>query len=183
MKNRVLVMAAFLIMAGFQWYIPWNMSRDIPMSEGNIYKFEMVPFDRNDPFRGKYLQLRFEADRVKMDTMMDFKSGEEIYAVLDQDSAGFVRIQSVEREIPMEDLDFIITRVHMFNEKDTTVILDFSFDRYYLNENLARTIEDSYQHRFADSAGENYAVVKVNEGRAILEEVFIDGKAIQDWGK
>lgn len=176
-----MVTVAFLIMVGFQWYIPWNMSRGVFMEEGNIYKFEMVPFDRNDPFRGKYLQLRFEANRVKLDTLMDFKSGEEIYAVLDQDSAGFVRVQSVEREKPIEGLDFITTRVHMFSEKDTTLILDFSFDRYYLNENLARTIEDSYQHRFADSTGENYAVVKVNKGRAMLEEVFIGGVAVRDW--
>lgn len=183
MKNRILIMMAFLIMAALQWYIPWNMSRNTDMAEGNIYKFEMVPFDRNDPFRGKYLQLRYEADRVKTDSIMDFKSGEEIFAVLDQDSAGFVRIRSVVREKPNEESDFIKSRIQMYSEKDTAVILDFSFDRYYLNEDLAVTIETAYREHYADSSGQNYSVVKVHDGRAVLEEVFIGGKSVRDWRK
>lgn len=180
MKNRWIIIAIFLVMVGFQWYIPWNMSRGDYGEEGNTFKFEMIPFDRNDPFRGKYLQLRFEAERVKMDTLIEFTKGEEVYALMDQDSAGFVRIFSIEREEPADNVDFVLSRVHRFIEKDTILLLDFTFDRYYLNESVAQRVEESFQSRPEISEG-NYAVVKVTKGRGTLEEVFLDGKSIREW--
>src|SRR5690625_7708647 len=96
MKNRWIIISIFLLMEGFQWYIPWNMSRGEYGEEGNTFKFEMIPFDRNDPFRGKYLQLRFEAERVKMDTLIEFTQVEEVYALMEKDSAGCVRIFFIE---------------------------------------------------------------------------------------
>ena len=180
MKNRWGIIALFLVMVGFQWYVPWNMSRDIHPEEGSTFKFEMVSFDRNDPFRGKYLQLRFEAERVRMDTLIDFVQGEKVYALLDQDSTGFARIFSVEREVPPDSVDYVLSRVHRFIEKDTVLVLDFSFDRYYLNENVARKIENEYQKRPEISEG-SYAVVKVTRGRGTLEEVYLDEKSIEEW--
>src|SRR5690625_7753503 len=114
-----------------------------------------------------------------MDTLIEFTQGEEVYALMDQDSAGFVRIFSIEREEPADNVDFVLSRVHRFIEKDTILLLDFTFDRYYLNESVAQRVEESFQSRPEISEG-NDAVVEVRKGRGTVEEVVLVGKWMRE---
>src|SRR5690625_7297253 len=99
-----------------------------------------------------------------MDTLIEFAQGEEVYALMDQDSAGFVRIFSIEREEPADNVELVLSRVHRFIEKDTNLLLNFTIERYYLNESVAQRAEESFQSRRAVSAGTEAWGERAEEG-------------------
>jgi orotate phosphoribosyltransferase len=48
-----------------------------------------------------------------------------------------------------------------------------------LNEKVASEIEDMYRQATRDDYDNTYAVVRVRKGRAVIEDVMIQGKSIE----
>lgn len=64
-KKKILLLSFFLV-AVVQLYVPSKMiwDREEVLRTGTEYKFRTAPIDPTDPFRGKYITLRFDDNTV-----------------------------------------------------------------------------------------------------------------------
>ena len=57
---------------------------------------------------------------------------------------------------------------------------DYSFNRFYMDEDKALAAENLYFESLADTTKRTYAVVYIKEGKAVLQDVQIDGVSVVD---
>ncbi|MBY5959587.1 GDYXXLXY domain-containing protein [Membranicola marinus] len=184
MKNRTILFLLFVLMVGVQWFVPTRMinQKHSIAVEGRQYKFQMSPLDVEDPFRGKYLQLRFTVDHYKADSNYTWKSGDVVYVLLKKNAQDFVRVSGLTSSLPNGDDDFVKATVrHAFGKDSLQVYIDYPFDRYYINDNIPDTLEQVLLGNLKDSSTINYALVRIKSGEAVLEEVYIDSVSISEW--
>lgn len=184
MTNKTIVMVLFVVMVVVQWFVPMQMIRGnkVILSDGKEYKFKLAPVDPEDPFRGKYLNLSYEANRFDVIPPPTYDQGEKVYVHLEVDGEGFARIKDLSRLKPTAEIDFIQANVQYTMGEDTvTVLIAYPFDRYYLNEKMAGPIERMLVGNEADSTALNYALIRVNAGKAALEELYLDDVPLEEW--
>jgi uncharacterized membrane-anchored protein len=180
---RKLILPAFALMVLAQWAVPIKMIVDSEsvLKSGTEYRFRTEPIDPSDPFRGKYVTLRFNAERFETDTMYKFTNGEQVYALLSVDSLGFAQVRNLYPYQPTDqDFNMLKTRVSYASvfEGKQSVTLDFSFDRFYVEESKASQTERVYWNAQRDSAQVAYAVVRIQNGQGIIEELMINNRPI-----
>lgn len=180
---KKLILPAFILMVVAQWIVPAKMIIDSQavLTEGELYKFKTQPIDPSDPFRGKYVVLRFDIEQVETDTLKQFNSGQEVYAQLNKDANGFVVISDLYTETP-EVLDNSILKTTVGYawpvEGKQRVSLRLPFDRFYLEESKAPVAEEVYWDAQRDTTQITYALVRVHKGKAIIENVMINDRPI-----
>jgi hypothetical protein len=59
--------------------------------------------------------------------------------------------------------------------------LERGFDRYYTDEHLAPAAERAYWQHSSGETREAYITVRVREGLAVLEELYIAGKPVREF--
>ena len=104
--------------------------------------------------------------------------GENIYALIETDNEGFAFIESVSREKPENSEDYLFTKVQ-YNGQNK-LFVEFPFDRFYMEESKAYDAEMIYRENERDITSTTYALVRIKEGEAVLENVFIDDIPIKD---
>jgi uncharacterized membrane-anchored protein len=182
MKKRSWLFVTFLLVAFVQLFVPaqliWN--REEILETGKDYQFRTAPIDPNDPFRGKYVALRFEENWVEVRDPEGWKNEEEIYVLLKTDSQGFVKATGVSKSEPAAGSSFVKAKVeYVSNEKGLKKLyFNYPFDRFYLEESLAKEAEETYVETQQDSMQIAYALVKIKDGDAVLKDVFIDSVSI-----
>jgi uncharacterized membrane-anchored protein len=180
---RTLFIGGFALMVIAQWYAPLSLifKNNETLEYGEVYHFKTQPVDPSDPFRGKYVTLNFEAEHVTYkDTTLTFEPGEELFAILAKDSAGFTYVESVERYQPEDDRPFMNVKMRYVDVPGQAWI-EFPFDRFYVEESKASEAEQLYwQNNRMQSESVCYAVVRVLDGNATLVDVMIDDKPILD---
>lgn len=180
---KKLIVPAFALMVLAQWMVPVKMILDSEsvLDEGTVYHFKTQPIDPSDPFRGKYVTLRFDVSRVETDTLYRYESGETVYALLSVDSAGFVKIENISPQQPAQLnntlLQTTVRYASSYNGRQN-VQLQFSFERFYVEESKAVATEQVYWNAQGDSTQVAYAVVKVRNGQGIIENVMINDRPI-----
>lgn len=180
---KKLILPAFVIMALLQWAVPVKLilNNQTVLSEGEVYKFRTQPIDPSDPFRGKYVTLRFTVERFETDTVQKFTEGQEVYAALAHDPAGFVKIKALYAEQP-DPLDNTILKTTIgytwIHDNKQLVSMRIPFNRFYVEESMASDAEQAYWMAQADSTQVTYALVKVRKGYGVIENVMINGRPI-----
>lgn len=180
---KKLIFPAFALMVLAQWAVPIKMiiESESVLTSGTEYKFKTAPIDPSDPFRGKYVTLRFDAEQFETDTTYKFSDGEEVYALLSVDSAGFARISKLYPGHPADAADNILkTRVNyasIYNGRQS-ISLNFSFDRFYVEESKASKTERVYWQTQRDSAQVAYALIRLKNGEGIIRELMINDRPI-----
>ena len=108
MDKKYRLLAIFILVALVQVYIPAKMVLDSEgvLDSGTEYKFKTAPVDPTDPFRGKYITLRYKDNSVEVENESDWISGEEVYVILTKDVDGFARIKLISKEIPRYKVDY-----------------------------------------------------------------------------
>lgn len=174
---KALSIVLFAVMCIAQLVVPGKMIWDseTAMRDGFTYKFLTEPVDPNDPFRGKYITLHFTANHVH-DTA-SWTSGEPVYVLFKQDSAGFATIDRLGRSKP--EGNYLATTVS-YVDGESEVYIDIPFDRFYMEESKAKPAEDAYATASRDSARVCYGLVTIGKGRAVLNDVMIDGRSVQE---
>ena len=105
----------FVLMVLAQLFVPLRMifsSEKIINSERN-FKFKTVPRDPVDPFRGKYITLRFEVEQIgyPIDTVSIHKDySRPLYAYLKEDQKGYCQIDTIVIN-QKNDKDFLIIKL------------------------------------------------------------------------
>lgn len=180
MNKRPILFSLFILMALIQLYIPAKMifDREDILHSGTEYKFKTAAIDPYDPFRGKYITLDFEADRIRVENQENWKLGESAYVIFRNDSTGFTQIADVLKEKPEDGVDYLKAKVEYVSYNE--LFIHFPFDRFYMEESKAYEAELALAEFQADSSGTAYALVSIKEGDAVLKDVYIDGVSIKE---
>lgn len=180
---KKLILPAFALMVLAQWIVPVKMIFDSEavLTTGMVYKFRTEPIDPSDPFRGKYVTLRFNAQQVVTDTLPEYRPGDEVYASLAEDSSGYTIITNIYPERPslLDDRILKTTVSYAYRYGETqTVTLKLSFDRFYVEESKASDAERVYWEAQRDSVQVAYALVRIQNGQGIIENVMINDRPL-----
>lgn len=180
MSRRTLLLA--LAAAGvIQLAVPlWMIAGyERTLARGTAWRFEVAPVDPADAFRGRYLALGFDAELTPLPAGSGIEGGERAFVSLAESPDGFARL-GPPRETPPAEGDYLRLRVRtVYGGKDgPQAYVDLPFERLYLPEGLAPAAEK----RLRDSLGDPdaglpraWAVVRVRQGRGVLEDLVIDG--------
>ncbi len=159
------------------------------LQDGSLYKFKVVPIDPADPFKGRYVRLNFEISNWEMKYQSDdtLKRKDKVYATLNIGDDGFARIDKLHKSAP-KDREYLKVRVQYvygYNEENTPINYSIAlpFNRYYAQENKAPEIERKVR-RLNGIDGESSTAtvdVRVLNGLGVIEQLYIDGKAIEEY--
>ncbi len=173
MKNWRLII--FLIVALAQLAVPASMlwKRQRILREGRVWKFRTAPVDPVDAVRGRYLSLRFTAERA--DAPAPLPDGEGLtYVSLANDPEGFAVVDEIGYEPKAGDN---VIRAEYYGFYEGKVNLRFPFDRFWVNEGDAMAAEGAYQ---AHGKDDGYVTVRVGRGDAAIEELYFAGKPLRE---
>jgi uncharacterized membrane-anchored protein len=179
--KRIFALGAFLLLAAAQLAIPVTMilRQENILRHGKVYKFEAEPVDPVDVFKGRYVALRFKDVFVRKPSDFEVIGHQEVFALLQTDPQGFSRVVSLTRQRPRSD-DFIRVSVRSYDWRNERVYLDFPFRRYYMDENLAPLAENAYRDASRGKPEEAYVTVRVLNGSAVLEELYLKGRPVRE---
>jgi uncharacterized membrane-anchored protein len=152
------------------------------LNRGHVYRFRPTPVDPYDAFRGKYIYLSGFNNTITKDTLVKYNSGDEVYATVKKNAAGYAYFADVSKTKP-ESGDYILTKVDYayidrYRSGSTAAIrIKVPFDRYYINEDYASKAEDVYyeQERKRRDTTALYLDVRINDGVSVTEELYFDG--------
>ena len=181
--DKKILIAAFVVLVLVQLFVPARMilNRELVLSEGKVYKFRTAPIDPYDPFRGRYITLRYPENRVGVENENDWQRGENIHVALRVDEEGFARIGNGSREIPASGEGYLKATVKSVSTNGSHQIrITYPFDRYYMEESKAFDAEEVYQDVMGDPEQVAYALVHIKDGVAVLKDVMIDGVSIRE---
>src|SRR5690606_9569132 len=170
----------FMVVAIAQAFVPLKMIYDTEKinDEGTVYKFKTQPIDPNDPFRGKYVTLRFEAENFKT-TDTTWNRNEDVYVCIENDNEGYASIKEILKEKPQEGDYFKAKTVYFVSGG---LRLNFPFDRYYMEESKAPQAEAAYRkYSTAENPKPAYALVAIKDGDTYLKVVIVDDKPIREY--
>jgi len=184
MKNKRLILILFILVATAQLYVPISMimeSEEI-VDEGRVYKFRTRPIDPVDPLRGRYVVLNFQNNYIEIPGDSIYYEGQDIFVILKKDASGFMDIDHLVQEKPIGDIDFVNAKVGslIYRNNTSKIHVIYPFNRYYMEEFKAPLAEEIQNDAARDSTTVTYVEVKVKEGRAVIQDIIVDGISIDD---
>jgi len=181
MLKKKVTWLCFGLLVLLQLWAPASMvfEKEAVLKHGRAFKFRTAPVDPNDPFRGKYILLRFNEVSFYYNGEEQWERGQAIYIQVKEDDKGFAKIHTVSSVKPKSYKDYIAAKVDYITSDSTTqIVIEWPFERFYMEESKALPAEQAYQKASMDSNQVTYAIVKVQSGDAVLEDVFINDKPI-----
>lgn len=177
------VFMLFILVALAQLFIPIQMilGQEKVLNEGEAYKFKTRPVDPSDPYRGKYITLRYDINStITNDTLWERK--QDVYVYFKKDSLGFAELVKVSKEPLIIDNDFVIAETGWYNRNSKKLNFNLPFNRFYMEETKAKPAEDAFRIAQRDSLPNNtYGLVYIKEGKAVLKDVLINDVSIADY--
>lgn len=162
-----------------QLLIPASMigKREAALRHGTAYRFKTRPVDPHDPFRGRYVALQFEENSVKLEGE-SVEQGRKLFAEVYEGEDGFAKLGKAGTDRP-ESGDYI--KVRAIYRSGGSLRVNLPFDRYYMNEKRAPEAERAYWGANRGTNRNTFAVVKVLDGMAVTEGLYIDGVHVLEY--
>lgn len=176
MKTLPFIIFGIAVLA--QWAAPlsqiWTHER--VLTRGTLIRLKCTAPDPYDPLRGRYLAVRPSQTEAPVPGGMVLNEGTQVYAVLTRGADGFATISSLSLT-PPESGDYVrVKSRYVFNEK---AVIDWPFDRFYVNEKLAPEADKWFAENLRSAQGIT-AEVRLLNGRAVLEDLSLDGKPFHE---
>lgn len=174
-KIRLII---FLLVALTQICVPASMiwKRHRTLSEGRLWKFRTAPVDPVDALRGRYLVLRFEAENFSSAKPLPYRA--TVYVKLKEDADGFAVVDQAD-ETPTEGDD--VVKAESFSYYERMAHVRFPFDRLWVTEANAPAAEKAYAEHSRREKVDAYATVRVHNGDAGIEELYIAGQPLREY--
>ena len=172
---RLLIFAVVaLAQVSVPGWVVWTRTQTL--SKGKLWKFRTAPVDPVDVVRGRYVALAFTAETVPQAERLPAASC--AYAVLKEDDRGFAAVDRLS-----------VTRVRGDNVMKVkpgawwngTQHIEFPFDRFWLTEKIAPEAERAYTASNRQAKENAYVTIRVHEGDAALEQLFIDDQPLLEY--
>lgn len=181
MTRRTLRLAllalVFVAQLGYPAYLLARHERTL--AAGETLRFACRMTDAAVALRGHYIVLDCPPLCVSTPPGQRFLSGDPIYVGFARDETGPARPVTVSRERPDQGT-YLRTRAAGWSEAKG-VAIDLPFRRYYLGEDLAAVAAQSFA-----ASGDNVELearidVRVRNGRAVLEELYLGGLPVREY--
>ena len=106
-----------------------------------------------------------------------------MYLSLGKDSLGFVRYLKAGKESPDSGEYLLADVADVYGEENgcATARLNFPFDRWYMNEQLAPKAEKEVAAALTRAGTRCWLAVRIRDGKAVAEQLYINDTAIADW--
>nr|WP_277346246.1 GDYXXLXY domain-containing protein [Solimonas marina] len=163
-----------------QWALPaqlaWRSAS--VLRDGTRYYLRTAPVDPADAFRGRYIALRFADAQTTLPASGDVEAGTTVYVPLIVGKDRFARFGAASLTPPARG-DYLRALIASVDSGGRAT-LQLPFDRYYLDESVAAAADRAY--RAANRSGapsEAYVTIRVHDGDAVLESLFIDNQPIR----
>jgi hypothetical protein len=104
------------------------------------------------------------------------------YALVEEGRDGFAVIDQVMPQPPKSGDYVKVGRVYRDWQTNSVVHFTLPFDRYYMGEAKAPTAEHAYRehlNRRGETNQTTYAIVRIRDGEAVLEDLYVAGKPIR----
>ena len=178
MKSK-LIIGLFLAVSFIQIITPLSMiiKRESVLKNGGQFKFKTAPVDPYDAFRGRYVALRIEDNYVPAIKGTKLSGGQAVYALIDIDSHGFAKFTAAATVRPREK-PYIQTKTRYIS--GDKMYLDLPIDRYYMEEKAALMAERIYQQYAQRGKQDAYVVVRIKDGFAVIESLYVGGQKIEE---
>lgn len=180
MNERKALFSFFAVLSLFQLAVPvWLIAnREITLRDGKSFRFRTAPVDPYDVFRGRFVALQVSPNSAPLSNSQQFAVNKKVFAQLGEDNDGFAKIIAISANRPAGS-DYVACRVNSFT--DSLVYLQFPFERYYMDEHAAPAAEAAYREHSREEVGDVYLTVRVKDGDAVLEELYIEGMPIREF--
>jgi len=180
MKNLQFSFALFAVLSFFQLAVPvWMIAnREMTLRDGKQFRFRTAPVDPYDAFRGRFVALQVFQNFGTLSSREKLAANKKVFAQLGEDNDGFAKIIAISASRPPAN-DYVACRVNSLT--DSLVYLQFPFDRYYMDEHAAPAAEAAYREHSRREVQEVYVTVRVRDGNAVVEELFIGGMPIREF--
>ena len=108
------LLPALLVVCLLQWTVPLGLiwQHQATLRTGTVYRFRTAPVDPVDPFRGRYVQLRFEAAQLPSSPLAWPEDGSPLFAPVTTDADGDARLGTPVPQ-PPEQGDWLPVRLHL----------------------------------------------------------------------
>ncbi len=178
--NQKSSLILFSVLSVFQLAVPcWMIAnREMTLRDGKQFRFRTAPVDPYDAFRGRFVALQVFPNFAPLSNNEKLAANKKVFAQLGVDNDGFAKIIAVSANRPTGG-DYVACRVNSLT--DSLVYVQFPFDRYYMDEHAASAAEAAYREHNRGEVREVYVTVRVKDGNAVLENLFIDGMSIREF--
>ena len=172
----------FILVAMAQLAVPGSIvwKRGRTLAYGRVWKFKTEPVDPVDAIRGRYVALRLAAEKGLQQSKPsdEFKAETQLYAALKEDADGFAQVDQLSAtKIAGDD----VVRVEMGYWSDGWQRIKFPFDRLWVAEKIAPQAEQAYRENTRRGKENAFVTVRVRDGDAALEELYIDNQPLADY--
>jgi hypothetical protein len=100
------------------------------------------------------------------------------YAEIRTNSDGFAEISNLSTDKQNLSGDYIEVKIRS-RQKDK-VTINLPYNRYYMEESIAKPSEDYVREIRRDSTVNVYGIINIKDGNGVLTEVMINGRPITD---
>ncbi len=150
----------------------WQYER--VLGEGGAYLFEVCPLDPYDPWRGRYVTLRFRQYKF------DINKAGEFYATFTRDEQGIAQADTLSQK-PPNHAEYLKVRI------DERGRVQLPFERFYMEEESAK-FTDIWVNQGGriqcdvDGVGTSalLAEVYIFKGRGVISELFYQGERLKE---
>lgn len=180
MNKSIYIILLFIVFI-LQLFVPAQMvyQQEDALDSGTAYKFKTRPIDPSDPFRGKYIVLNYELNSFETNENSWNNYRGNVFVYLKTDADGFAAVKTVSKAQLDSDGDYFIAESrYSYGSK---VNFNIPFNRFYMNENKAYDAEVLAQKAQRDTTTTCYGLVYVKDGAAVLDNVYINNKTIQEF--
>ena len=157
------------------------------LRSGSAYKLRTAPVDPYDAFRGRYVALNYKDTKAKIKTGEKIEYEAPAYVTLQMDKDGFAQYVELTKVQPLYG-DFLrVADCYMgYGEENALAHFNLPFDRFYMEESKAPRAETAYREhvkRRDDVETSAYVVLRVKDGRGVIEDLYIDNMPIREYLK
>ena len=183
MNLRTLLLAAVVVI---QLAAPAALilSRENVLRHGTLHKFQTQPVDPIDLFRGRYVALNFAAENTPVSVPTNLPYSTPVFLQIAPGPDGYSTVTAILTNKPSSG-DWFAGRYQGqgWSTNTNTVRVEFPFNRFYMDENLAPEAERAYNRLNRDQATttNTFATVRILNGRAVLEDLHLDGVPVRTY--
>ncbi len=176
MKAFSLIVFGVAVLA--QWAAPLSQiwTYEDTLAHGALIKLKCSAPDPYDPLRGRFLAVLPEQQSVEVPRDMKLEKDMSVYGLITTGPDGLATLASLTLTPPTRG-DYV--RVKVRYRQGPTATIDWPFDRFYVNEKLAPEADKWFAENIRSDQG-IVAEVRVLNGRAVLQDLSLDGKPFRE---
>ncbi len=187
MKQKANIIKIIIIMTMVLFQL--GMFSQVIIANNNIkktgyeYKFKLTPRDPIDSFRGRYLRLAYEDNKIAKDEVPNMSKG-VYHFTFTENEQGFAmahKIYKPSENMPNDNYLTIDTIFWSRAERADVSYFNLPFERFYIQEEYA-LLADEYMRQIMETE-DVYAKIIIKNGKGQLIGVFIKEKPILDYLK